>query len=672
MQAIGGLLRQLLHRDASGAAANEPRGSQQREGQQQRGRPQEQQPGSEEEGIVQVHMYVVHPGDLNRHELAAELQLPRYMQLPDKRQLAYLPMADVQQRLCGRGVPPQAWRFFLLERRGFHQDGPDCLRVVSPGEAAADMLPVCGGVTYGYWTPPIDLYALDVRAPRMRVDAVLHGYWGQHTVERVEVDPAMSIRDFADQAAARLPPQHGFTGYFRLSSGGIPSRCCMMAAAPELRDGKADLFGIGPPPPGVQTFSIVIIRQTGNPIEVSGVYNNLFVAQLKDMVEQATGTCSDNQRLIFGCKQLHDPCTRMAEYGIGPGARVMLTLKLRGGKPVICVWAAQPTDVSVRLRLSRHWAFSSLVPRPDEYSSGSSGIGGGSGGGGDTATEAEGGKGGWAAGGREAAWRVRALPDGTLVHPGSGGREYAYLFWEALTEGSAVAAAVAAEASGGVAGGGGCSSRGSSRRSSCSNGTMVWEEQPEQAQQAAGDGRQLQLQPQARPATATANAAATAPAPAPAPAAAAITSPSSRLGLGLTPADLPLPDFQPTRSFCVAGADVEAWLYGALSAFGLPVRERTDFLTYWLPHMEGAAWLLISFADPADYEAAAALEVLPAPDVCVRLFMLFERLAAPVAGACGDLGAEAARVGVLRREGCSLAVLEWGGMEVVRAGRGRA
>ncbi|KAG2422703.1 hypothetical protein HXX76_015867 [Chlamydomonas incerta] len=665
MQATGGLSRQQLHRDASaaapavapapaaaeapagapgtsaaaarapgaavggapaaGAAANAPRKRQQRDEQQQPGRPQEQQPGSEaawddvedeeepakeeaaeeeeDEGIVQMHMYVVHPGDLNHHELAAELQLPRYMQLPDKRQLAYLPMADVQQRLCGRGVPPQAWRFFLLE---------------------------------------------------------------PYKVERVKVDPAMSIRDFADQAAARLPPQHG---YFRLSSCGIPSSCCMMAAAlgMQLRDGKAALFGIGPPPPGVSTFTIAIKTLWGRSTELSGVYNNLIVSHLKDMVEQKTGLPSGQVTLTSGGMQLEDHRT-LADYGIGPGTTVRVVLKLRGGKPVICVWAAQPTDVSVRLRLSRHWAFSSLVPRPDEYSgSGSSSSGGGiSGGGEDTATEAEGGKGGWAAGGREAAWRVRALPDGTLAHPGSGGREYAYLFWEALTEGSAVAAAVAAEASGGVAGGGSRSSRGSSRRSSCSNGTMVWEEQPEQAQ-AGGDGQQLQLQPQGRPATATADATA------PAPAAAAITSPSSRLaGLGPTPADLPLPDFQPTRSFCVAGADAEAWLYGALSAFGLPVRERTDFLTYWLPHMEGAAWLLISFADPADYEAAAALEVTPAPDVCVRLVMLFERLAAPVAGACGDLGAEAARVGVLRREGCSLAVLEWGGMEVVRAGGGRA
>ncbi|KAG2487521.1 hypothetical protein HYH03_013802 [Edaphochlamys debaryana] len=81
--------------------------------------------------------------------------------------------------------------------------------------------------------------------------------------------------------------------------------------------------------------------------------------------------------------------------------------------------------------------------------------------------------------------------------------------------------------------------------------------------------------------------------------------------------------------------------------------------------MAGAPWLLLSFAAASDYQAAAALSVSPAPDALVRVFLMWERLAAPVA-ACGSLEAEAARVGVLRREGARLAVLEWGGMEVVR------
>ncbi|KXZ54414.1 hypothetical protein GPECTOR_5g69 [Gonium pectorale] len=97
----------------------------------------------------------------------------------------------------------------------------------------------------------------------------------------------------------------------------------------------------------------------------------------------------------------------------------------------------------------------------------------------------------------------------------------------------------------------------------------------------------------------------------------------------------------------------------------MPVRERTDMLTYWMPYMEGSPYVLAAFADPVHYQAAAALVVDPAPDVLVRVFLLFERLAVPVA-VSGCLAAEAARVGVLRREGARLAVLEWGGMEVVR------
>ncbi|KAG2450353.1 hypothetical protein HYH02_004858 [Chlamydomonas schloesseri] len=200
----------------------------------------------------------------------------------------------------------------------------------------------------------------------------------------------------------------------------------------------------------------------------------------------------------------------------------------------------------------------------------------------DTSGAKAGDGGGWTAGGREAAWRVRALPDGTLVHPGSGGREYAYLFWEALTEGSAVAEEEPAVAGGG-GGGGGCST---GAGGSCRD-AMVWEEQPEQAQAGGGGGRQLQLQLQRQagpPATAAAASSVAATATA---TATAVPAQSPFPSLGPTPADLPLPDFHPARSFCVAGADVERWLYDALAAFGLPVRERTDFLTYLLAAAHG-------------------------------------------------------------------------------------
>ncbi|PNH08295.1 Mitogen-activated protein kinase kinase 2 [Tetrabaena socialis] len=310
-----------------------------------------------------------------------------------------------------------------------------------------------------------------------------------------------------------------------------------------------------------------------------------FAVQIQDV----RGMPPSQQRLIFSGRQLDDN-RKLSDYGLVNGSTIDMMLMLRGGKPVICIWPAQPTDVVVRLQLSEHWAFSSLVPRPD-------------------CTDG-------VQGGRSAEWAVRAQPDGTLVHPFSGGREYSYLF--CMRHGGDTEPSTALEGVGGMA---------------------------------------LLYQGSSSP---------TLPAPP------TTSHPGPRIqGLGPTPLDLPLHDFTAAHSFCVAGRHVETWLYEALAAFGVPVRERTDFLTFWLPHMEGAAWLLIAFADPADYQAAAELQVVPVPDVLLRLFMLFERLPMPVV-VHGCLAAEVERVGMLRREGAALAVLEWGGMQVVRQGGGLA
>ena len=147
------------------------------------------------------------------------------------------------------------------------------------------------------------------------------------------------------------------------------------------------------------------------------------------------------------------------------------------------------------------------------------------------------------------------------------------------------------------------------------------------------------------------------------------SSPFRISGLGPTPLGLPLPDFDTRHSFCVAGdAGLEVWLYWALAAFGFPVRESTDFMATWLPRMAGAPWLLITFADVRNHHAVSQLTVdCQLPSSVLRLFMLFERLDAPVE-AHGDLHTEAAgRVGKLQQAaGRRLTVLEWGGMEVVR------
>ncbi|KXZ53504.1 hypothetical protein GPECTOR_7g954 [Gonium pectorale] len=399
--------------------------------------------------------------------------------------------------------------------------------------------------------------------------------------------------------------------------------------------GASGLLHLHPlPPPDKQIF---VRTMTGKTITFL-VSLDWTVHDIKHVIQDKEEIPIDLQRLIFAGDQLQDEW-RLRDQRIEAESTLHLVLRLCGGKPVICVWPSEPTAVTVRLRLSRHWSFSSLVPRPDRCD-------GGRGGGKEAAVVAGRGTG---VGGHDAEWAVIARPDGTLVHPGSGGREYAYLFWEALTGGGTA---------GGESGEGWSAAPGLERSgsdASCGSAVLVAGEDAEM--EAATADRLGGAVHHAPPAAAAADAATTA------------SWPLSRLGP--TPPDLPLPDFDPARSFCIAGADVEAWLYDALKAFGMPVRERTDMLTYWMPHMEGSPYVLAAFADPYHYQAAAALVVEPPPDVLVRVFLLFERLAAPVA-VRGCLAAEAARVGVLRREGARLAVLEWGGMEVVRARGERA
>ena len=109
-----------------------------------------------------------------------------------------------------------------------------------------------------------------------------------------------------------------------------------------------------------------------------------------------------------------------------------------------------------------------------------------------------------------------------------------------------------------------------------------------------------------------------------------------------------------SEGFCVSGEDTAAFLEEALAAQGLTEREAQEFIIYWLPRMEGNPYNLISFQDTA-YTESAALEVTPAPDSVLRVFMAWRPLAAPV-----EIPAQSLTGGA--REGFTL--VEWGGAEV--------
>ena len=115
-------------------------------------------------------------------------------------------------------------------------------------------------------------------------------------------------------------------------------------------------------------------------------------------------------------------------------------------------------------------------------------------------------------------------------------------------------------------------------------------------------------------------------------------------------------DFDFSRGFCVAGADTAAFLEDALARLGLTRREANEFIVYWLPLMQDSPYNLIAFQGAA-YTDRARLEVSPAPDTVLRVFMAWTPLEALVEIEPQDLTAP---------ERTGFTVVEWGGSRVER------
>lgn len=77
-----------------------------------------------------------------------------------------------------------------------------------------------------------------------------------------------------------------------------------------------------------------------------------------------------------------------------------------------------------------------------------------------------------------------------------------------------------------------------------------------------------------------------------------------------------------TEGFCVAGSQTREFLEKILPEIGLARNEYDEFISYWLPHMENNEYNLIQFCGE-EYLEAAELEVTPAPDSVLRVFMAY-------------------------------------------------
>jgi hypothetical protein len=109
-----------------------------------------------------------------------------------------------------------------------------------------------------------------------------------------------------------------------------------------------------------------------------------------------------------------------------------------------------------------------------------------------------------------------------------------------------------------------------------------------------------------------------------------------------------------SKGFCVKGEDTAAFLEDALAKLGLNRKEANEFIVYWLPLMEQNPYNIISFQTDV-YTNAAQLQVEPAPDTLIRVFMAWRAADAFTALEEQELTAP---------ERTGFTVVEWGGTAV--------
>ncbi len=110
-----------------------------------------------------------------------------------------------------------------------------------------------------------------------------------------------------------------------------------------------------------------------------------------------------------------------------------------------------------------------------------------------------------------------------------------------------------------------------------------------------------------------------------------------------------------SEGFCVRGEDTAAFLQQTLSNLGLTPREYNEFIVWWLPQMQDNPYNLIHFAWE-EYDRAAPLEISPAPDTLLRVFMVWQASDTFV-----DIPAPILPEAPVRE---GFTVVEWGGTEI--------
>ncbi len=112
-------------------------------------------------------------------------------------------------------------------------------------------------------------------------------------------------------------------------------------------------------------------------------------------------------------------------------------------------------------------------------------------------------------------------------------------------------------------------------------------------------------------------------------------------------------DLDMSRGFCVAGKDTAAFLREKLMYIGLTARDANEFIIYWLPKMQDNPYNVITLHTD-DYARSVPLDVSPAPDTQIRVFMTYYASDTPV-----DIPEQT----LPRYERTGFTLVEWGGSE---------
>lgn len=107
--------------------------------------------------------------------------------------------------------------------------------------------------------------------------------------------------------------------------------------------------------------------------------------------------------------------------------------------------------------------------------------------------------------------------------------------------------------------------------------------------------------------------------------------------------------------FVVKGEDTSKFLEEKLEILGLNEREINEFIIYWLPKMEHNNYNYIRFETKEEIDKYMPLEVTPAPDTVIRVYMNFK-------GLDEEIKVEDQNLEETVRSGYT--VVEWGGSEI--------